>query len=178
MPLPDFTAFDTALAELQGESDRARAVVGASVIETLLGDLLKKALLPTTAAARLLRKDGPVGSLSARIDLAKSMAILPIDVCDDLHLVRQIRNKFAHSHEPLRFDLDPIRSWVSSFRCLVAIRNQLKERKTKPEEWAIVVDKGWHLPRRQFEVAVFDLSGRLSVSIHHRAPPVTPPNAY
>lgn len=48
-------------------------------------------------------RNGPISSFSARIDFAMLLGLLSRNEGRDLHLLRKIRNDFAHSPDPLSF---------------------------------------------------------------------------
>ena len=58
----------------------------------------------------LFEYSGPLGTFSARIDLAFAMGLLDGNTHRELHLVRKIRNEFGHQHEPLSFATDAIKN--------------------------------------------------------------------
>lgn len=91
-------ARESAIAnELQHESDRGVAIVGGAWVEEEL----------TTAIESLLHKDKkawnnlfstsrPLSSFSAKIDLACLLGVTTRQVTNQLHILREIRNDFAH----------------------------------------------------------------------------------
>jgi hypothetical protein len=83
------TAYRQIHSDLEGESDRAAAVLGAAYLDELLKELLRHACVNSDIAAGFR-------NLASRIDAAFSMGLIPELVRHDLHIVREIRNKFAH----------------------------------------------------------------------------------
>ena len=79
-------------ADLEGESDRAAAVLGAAYLDELLQQLLAHACVAPTAGAA--QRD-----FYARIEATYAMGLIPETVRDDLHILRELRNKFAHKSE-------------------------------------------------------------------------------
>ena len=57
---------------------------------------------------RLFRPEGPLGSFSARIDLAYALGLIGKKAARDLHLIRKIRNDFAHDPKTIMFDDDRV----------------------------------------------------------------------
>src|SRR5262249_32748525 len=51
---------------------------------------------------------GPLATFSARIDMAYLLGLIPDNVRRELHLIRKIRNDFAHSSENLDFNNEAI----------------------------------------------------------------------
>lgn len=81
------------------ESDRGCVLVAASFLEQELGSLLSAFFVEGDEAKQLLRVDGPLGSFSSRIDASLALGLISRDVGRQLHLIRKIRNEFAHSVE-------------------------------------------------------------------------------
>jgi hypothetical protein len=82
----------------------------ALVLSSLLNDRFETALrsamahLSNNALNDLLMGYGPLSSLSAKIEIAYGMKLVTAQHCSDAHLIRKIRNKFAHVAERLHFD--------------------------------------------------------------------------
>lgn len=67
----DLNLINDASKELSGESDRAAAIVGASLLDHLLESMLKQALVEhPTKSAEMFGRRGILGSLGAKIDMA------------------------------------------------------------------------------------------------------------
>ena len=69
------------------------------MIENALETLLKSFLVPTDSADDSLFAGSyaPLSSFSAKIDMAYRVGLISSRFCRDLHLVRRIRNDFAHN---------------------------------------------------------------------------------
>ena len=75
-------------ADLEAENDRSAAILGAAYLNDLLERLLSRSLVDgSTTSAR---------DFHGRIDAALGLGLIPTLIAEDLHIVRQIRNKFAH----------------------------------------------------------------------------------
>jgi DNA-binding MltR family transcriptional regulator len=85
------------IKDLRAESDRAAVILGASNLEQLLYQILQKYLLPYASAGDdLFDGDGPLSSFRVKIDLSYRLGLID-DACSrSLHLIRKIRNDFAH----------------------------------------------------------------------------------
>jgi len=89
--------FKAFVAEFREESDRAAVILGAAKLDLLLYQILQKALRPCTSKSdELLDGDTPLGSFSSRIAICHRLGILDEHLTRSLHLVRRIRNSFAH----------------------------------------------------------------------------------
>jgi DNA-binding MltR family transcriptional regulator len=53
--------------------------------------------------AKDLFDKGPLGTFSAKIDLARAMGILDEAAQSDLRAIKAVRNVFAHAENPVRF---------------------------------------------------------------------------
>ena len=80
------------------DSDRAAGVLGRAYAEVLLEKLLFHYLADESLARKLLVESAsaPLGSLSARINVAYCLGLLPQPIYDDLHIIREVGNHFAH----------------------------------------------------------------------------------
>jgi DNA-binding MltR family transcriptional regulator len=92
------------LKEMQKESDRATAILLGAELDDILEQILSKRLLPPKSkSARLLERDSPLGSFSARIELTYRLGLINPLVHGELHLIRKIRNEFAHKKAGISF---------------------------------------------------------------------------
>lgn len=98
--------FDILHAEFDKESDRAAVILAGSIIDELLKSLLSAHLVAVTSSKDDLF-DGPNAPLSdfnARIEMAYRLGIISVKFTRDLHLIRKIRNEFAHNIHGCSFD--------------------------------------------------------------------------
>lgn len=93
--------FSSFIKQTSEESDRGSVLVAVSIIDDILAQLLKVKLVPT-----LERNDelfdgayAPFSSFSARIDLAYRVALIGTNTRRSCHILRKIRNDFAHATE-------------------------------------------------------------------------------
>lgn len=106
--------------EMKDESERAVAIIGASVLDEALKVLLRSVLLPCSTSTDPLF-DGaysPLASFSAKIDFACRMGLVEAGVARSLHLVRRIRNDFAHDISGCSFGQAGIRARVRELKKL------------------------------------------------------------
>jgi hypothetical protein len=106
--------------ELEQQTDRGAAIIGAAFVESLLRQALESRLRVMTAhekrtAHRLFATTGPLSSFSAKIDLGALLGLYPEAVQGDLHRLREVRNQFAHEQEPRDFDYPKIREICARF---------------------------------------------------------------
>ena len=91
---------------LNREADLACVVVGAAFLDAALKTLLSEKLLKSSSVTEKLLDDrgGVLGTFSARADLAYCLGIVRKHHYNDLCVVMEIRNQFAHKHLQLAFD--------------------------------------------------------------------------
>lgn len=100
--------------ELSKESERASVILAAAMLEQALEVLLRARLVPVAVRDDPLF-DGayaPISTLSAKIDIAHRIGLISTSWARDLHLIRKIRNEFAHNVTGCSFDNATIRSRV------------------------------------------------------------------
>ena len=100
---------------IQEESTRAKVVLSACYLDELLNQLLQLLLKPLNSKNDPLfdGPQAPLSSFSAKIDLAARVGVISEDTKRSLHLVRKIRNRFAHSLNACDFDDTKTQAWNS-----------------------------------------------------------------
>jgi DNA-binding MltR family transcriptional regulator len=90
-PIADF------LEELNKESDRGAVLISAAFLDDLLRRTLRAFLIENTSAKELVDEyPGPLSTFSARIHAAHALGLISDDERHDCHLIRKVRNEFAH----------------------------------------------------------------------------------
>lgn len=93
------------------ETDRGCALASAAYLETEIRHLLRAYLVDDEQlAADLLEGAGPLSSFAATINLACGLGLIARGARRDLHLIRRVRNMFAHQAGQISFDDEPIAS--------------------------------------------------------------------
>ena len=91
--------------ELTNETDRGAALFAAAHLDERLGAVLSAFLVADEAVAKpFFSGTGALATFSARIDMVYLVGLVPASVRRELHLVRKIRNDFAHSAKALHFN--------------------------------------------------------------------------
>jgi hypothetical protein len=100
-----FEEFTEFLEEFKNESDRAAVILGVSKLDLLLYQLLRKVLVPITQKTDdLFDGDGPLSSFGVKINLTYRLGIIDNAFANALHLIRKIRNSFAHEVSGCKLD--------------------------------------------------------------------------
>lgn len=118
--LEEFRAF---ASEFLNETDRAAVILGAAKLDILLYQVLQKYLVPNTSGSDdLLDGDSPLGTFSARITVVYRLGLISKEFARSLHLVRRIRNSFAHELSGISLNSgshrDRVKELVGPFRVL------------------------------------------------------------
>ncbi len=106
----------------ENESDRGAAVLAGSYVENHLGLYLRSRMIVPSVADRMFSSDGPLSTFSQRIDLAHAFGFLSKEQCADLHLIKKIRNHFAHHPKEASFNDKPVSDWVEN---LIATKTKI-----------------------------------------------------
>jgi hypothetical protein len=104
--------FRNFISEFMKESDRAAIVLGASQIDSLLTEILKKRLI--NAKSELFEFNGPFGTFSAKIYAIYSTGVIDGDFSYKIHIVRKIRNDCAHNIQAIDLNSQGISQQISS----------------------------------------------------------------
>lgn len=113
--------------ELQSESQRGGILVGSAFLDEHLRQLIKAFLVDDSAADDLLERS--LRSFSARIEAAYSLGLISPDVREDLNIIREIRNEFAHSLHGLSFEHE----WVINKCKELKTPKKLEKRSDTPQ---------------------------------------------
>lgn len=107
---------DVLLDEFEGESDRACVILAASLLDAALMTLLQARLAPSPSQSDPLfdGANAPLSTFSARIDASYRLGLLSARFCRDLHLIRRIRNEFAHNVTGCNFEESSIRDRIQA----------------------------------------------------------------
>lgn len=92
--------------ELAGESDRASVILMASLLDDALMYRISKHLCfePTREEFdKVFRFEGPLGTFSARMEMACLFGFIEDETYEQLTLIREMRNACAHSKHALKF---------------------------------------------------------------------------
>ena len=110
---------DKILKELQHGTDRSRAIVGATIIETQLEKLLSIHLVNNS---KLKKKsfdyNGFLGTFSAKINACFLLGLISKKLYNDIDRIRDIRNTFAHNLINCDFNRPDIKSEVHKLKLL------------------------------------------------------------
>ncbi|OHB97800.1 MAG: hypothetical protein A2W74_07800 [Planctomycetes bacterium RIFCSPLOWO2_12_38_17] len=101
---------------LTGESDRGCALMATAYLEASLDKVISTFLVEDERVQKdVFSNKGFLETFSSKIDFAYLLGLITKSMHRDLHLLRKIRNEFAHNLTNLSFDSPAIRDRCSEF---------------------------------------------------------------
>jgi hypothetical protein len=104
------------IAELDKQSDRGAGIIAAAFIEEILELVILNRLRPLSSDKHrdLFRGNSPLAAFAAKIDIAYAIGVINEIAHIQLHLIRKVRNQFAHRIQPLDFEHPEIKQLIRS----------------------------------------------------------------
>lgn len=104
------------IAELEKQSDRGAGIIAASLIEEILELVILMRLRPLSSDKYrdLFKGNSPLSTFAAKIDIAYAIGAINEVTHIQLHLIRKVRNHFAHRIDPLNFEHPEIKQLIRS----------------------------------------------------------------
>jgi DNA-binding MltR family transcriptional regulator len=95
---------------LRNETDRGCALMAGEFLSNELAALLRRRFVHDAKACDAVLEDanGSLASFSSRIEFAYLLGLIGPNARRELHLVRRIRNDFAHDYKPLDFNAEGV----------------------------------------------------------------------
>ena len=157
----DWGEFSCFVEEFEEETDRAAVILGAAKLDTLLYQLIGKYFLaPTTGKDELLDGDSPLSTFSAKINIAYRLGLIDGPFAKALHLIRRIRNAFAHELSGSTLDSgahrDRVKELSLPFKGL-AIVKQFEE--------GFITERKYSGPSAEFRTVLAIMACRLDFAI-------------
>lgn len=140
---------------LNGESDLSAVLVATSYISACLGTLLNGFLLKSSVSTELLDgKAGLLGSFNSRSNACYCLGLINKLLYQDLLVIAEIRNEFAHHHLALSFAVPEVALLCEKLSYAAGLRN---ENFDKP----LIDTKPLSRPRNRFVISVVLISQQL-----------------
>jgi DNA-binding MltR family transcriptional regulator len=94
-----------AISRLAYQTDRTLAIIGGSILEDAIETSIKYKFVRLSKRIdnTIFSGYGPLSSFSAKIDIAYALNLCGAGARSDLHSIRWIRNRFAHSIKEIDF---------------------------------------------------------------------------
>lgn len=103
-PIPELET-EKHLKELAGRHDRVTAIVGGTLVEVQVSELLRRFMrqLSKDEENALFSGVGPLSTFSNKVRIGFAMGLISDEEYSNINYIREIRNTFAHGVRPLRF---------------------------------------------------------------------------
>jgi DNA-binding MltR family transcriptional regulator len=139
-----------AIKEIRALSDRAAAIVAATLVEATIERVLKNSFVQAEdVQAQIFRTSGPLGSFSAKIKMGYLTRLYEVDLYNDLELFKEIRNEFAHRARAKDFNSQRVRDLTRNFKLIDLV--------------AMDPQTGPHEPKHRMMVAVDDADNKRKI---------------
>ncbi len=107
------------VSDMEIETDRGVALLAVAFLDDVLDVLLRASFVNDSEAVnRLIGPGRPLESFGSRAHISYCMGLLGADVYNDINLIREIRNDFAH-RQPTNFEQGDIRLKCNKVRCVL-----------------------------------------------------------
>jgi DNA-binding MltR family transcriptional regulator len=106
------------IAELRLRSQAGTVLVSAAALDGSLRNLLRLTMnLSNNKAEQIFGSPlGPLYHFSPKIDIAYAFRVIDEDLYNDLRIIKDIRNKFAHPEGPTDFERPKIKDLLRKFK--------------------------------------------------------------
>jgi DNA-binding MltR family transcriptional regulator len=107
-----------AFEQLRLLSQPGTVLVSAAALDERLRNLLFKIMdISNNKAEQIFDSPlGPLYNFSSKIDIAYAFKVIDEDLYNDLRIIKDIRNKFAHPKGPTDFQTPKIKDFVQKFK--------------------------------------------------------------
>jgi hypothetical protein len=149
---------DKIMNDLRDKDDLHIAIIALSILEATLEQLIATRLLKGDKEFlnRLFLNRGPLSDFNSKILIAEAFGIVTGPLANELHVMRGIRNAFAHSKIPLSFDHELVKREVDGLKLIEAMRNA-KIKFTKGNDDTAELDrKSWFLLATRITLIMLD----------------------
>ena len=98
----------TFMQQFMHEPDHVAVIIASSKMDELLGSIIRQRVLPCPEKNDdLLDSERGLGSFSLRIMMAHRLGTIDASLARALHIIRRIRNDFAHTYEGQSLNTPP-----------------------------------------------------------------------
>jgi DNA-binding MltR family transcriptional regulator len=103
---------------LRNKDDLHTAIISVSIVEAALEQLIVTRLRrkSTDLLNRLFQNKGPLSDFNSKILIGEAFGILTGPLAEELHVMRAVRNAFAHAKTHISFSDQPVAVEVSRLR--------------------------------------------------------------
>lgn len=116
--------------QFENESDRAAVILASALLDDALTTLLRTHLVPCSSSSDSLfdNTNSPLSNFSSKIDMANRLGLISTQLTRDIHLVRKIRNSFAHDVFGCDFEDGSVKNRVRELMKSMTLANYATKR--------------------------------------------------
>jgi len=141
---------------LNDEHDLSAVLVGTSYVDACLGALLEGLFLKGSVASALLdARGGALGSFKSRSDACYCLGLINKRLYQDLLVIAEIRNQFAHHHLALNFAIPEVTEQCEKLSYVAGLTNGSSDERP--------LEKLLNTPRNKFVLSIVLISQRLLI---------------
>jgi hypothetical protein len=110
---------------LQDKDDLHVAIIAVSIVEATLEHLIVTRLPRTNKEflSRLFQRMGPLSDFNSKILIAEAFGMLTGPLANELHVMRNVRNAFAHAKVPISFSSEAVEAELRRLRMIEAMKS-------------------------------------------------------
>jgi DNA-binding MltR family transcriptional regulator len=134
LDLGDYQSFVT---EFHAESDRSAIVIAGSFAESYLATYLRHFMIDSKEENKEIERlfeVGPLASFDARINLAYAFRLISPQHRDDLRLIKDIRNRFAHSPRSISLAREDIQEMIKALSMWKVVHSEPPDSKVEKSD--------------------------------------------
>lgn len=104
------------LRAVQRRTDASTVMVGAAILDNGLESAIATRMpgLNNRLKQKLFEGYGPLATFAAKIDVALAFGLVDVETHKKLHVVKRVRNEFAHSPDTVTFESQEIVSMLTA----------------------------------------------------------------
>lgn len=122
------------------ENDRGTALLAGSIVDDLLGEILMTFLIDNKISEELLNEpNSPLNSFYSKTKLSFALGLIDQEEYDEINLIRNIRNEFAHQWKHLTFDDNSVLKYSLKLRERFPIVNEKQNKSRMRYIYSIIV---------------------------------------
>lgn len=152
---PDDDEYDDAVREMHEGSDRVAGILGCALVENALQAAVEASLVDVFSVPALFAdQNAPFNSFKQRILAGRAMGLFTAPAANDMDIIRDVRNQFAHALLSLSFENEHLQKARNGLRLYEPRPEQrLEGREVSPTRWRFE-SACWGLSYNLLNVAV------------------------
>jgi len=134
MQIPDQNDWPI-LQEMMKERDRGAALIGAGFLDRKLREAIESCLREDKATRhRMFKPSGPFGGTFNKALLGYMLGLYRKETLDDIELIGEIRNKFAHEPDPIDFEFEYVKDRALKLKLFDRVWNEIPVPEARPKK--------------------------------------------